>query len=271
MLASLIMSQLFSIRMHAASKDEHISGAERIAPAQELSAIATELLARALRHPRGNPESIRLAIDLLPAPTLAYAPLPDITTVVVADVEAGRRAARAELLDAGVSPLAADAAIQTLAKGAAPGGRVMRGAMLVDAQSGERLESDPARGVRVSRMDLNPAAARALTAVLQGSHRDTLHLREALVLAGKVLLSPGIVAELCWSDDPDYTAGYVSSPERGYVRFPYLKEKGETLGGRAFFYQRAEFDLTALTAFLEEAPVLFTSVGRLRNDEDFSG
>lgn len=269
MLASLIMSQLFSIRMHAASKNEHISGAERIASAQELPAIATELIARALRHPRGNPESIRLAIDLLPAPSLAYAPLPDITTVVGANVEAGRSAARSELLRAGVSPLAADTAIKTLANGAAPGGRVMRGAMLVDAESGERLESDPARGIRVSRMDLSPAASAALTAALRGSGRDTTHLREALALAGKVLLSPGIVAELCWSDDPDYTAGYVSSPARGYVRFPHLKETRDHLGGRAFFYQRATFDLAALADFLEQVPILFTSIGQLHDDEEF--
>lgn len=265
------MSQLFSIRMRAAQSCEHISGAERIAPAQELAAITTAMIARALDHPRGNPESIRLAIDALPADSLHYAPLPDITTVLVTNVHAGRSAAQAELKRAGVSEIAAAAAINALANGAAPGGKVMRGAMLVDAGSGARLESDPARGLRVSRMDLSPAANAALTSALQGSGRDTAHLREALALAGKVLLSPGIVAELCWSDDPDYTAGYVASPERGYVRFPQLKEKGDHLGGRAFFYQRSTFNLATLTAFLEKEPVLFTGIGRMHDDEEFSG
>lgn len=264
-----MMSQLFSIRMRAAQSSEHISGAERIAPAEELAAIATSMIARALEHPRGNPASIRLAIDALPAASLCTASLPDITTVLVPDVHAGRIAARAELRRAGVSEVAADAAINALTSGAAPGGRVMRGAMLVDAESGERLESDPARGIRVSRMDLSPAASVALTSALQGSGRDTTHLREALALAGKVLLSPGMVAELCWSDDPDYTAGYVASPERGYVRFPHLKEKGDHRGGRAFFYQRRDFNLAALTAFLENEPVLFTRIGRIQGDEEF--
>ena len=264
-------SHLFSIRMRAAQSSEHISGAERIAPARELTAIASAMIERALGHSRGNPASIRLAIDLLPAASLRYASLPDITTVLVGNVDPGRRAARAELLRAGVSEVAAVAAINALANGAAPGGRVMRGAMLIDAASGERLESDPARGLRVSRMDLSPEAAAALTTALHGSGRDTSHLREALALAGKVLLSPGIVAELCWSDDPDYTAGYVASPGRGYVRFPHLKEQGDYRGGRAFFYQPSTFNLAALTAFLENTPVLFTAIGRLHDDEEFSG
>ena len=265
------MNQLFSIRMRAAQSNQHISGAERIAPAGELAAIATAMIARALGHPRGTPASIRLAIDALPAASLRTASLPAITTMLVSNVTAGRQAARLELLRAGVSEVAATAAINALANGAAPGGRVMRGAMLIDAQSGARLESDPARGLRVSRMDLSPAANAALASALQGSGRNTTHLREALALAGKVLLSPGIVAELCWSDDPDYTAGYVASPARGYVRFPHLKEIGDCLGGRAFFYQGATFNLAALTAFLENEPVLFTSIGRIHDDEEFSG
>lgn len=265
------MSELFSIRMRAAQSNQHISGAERIAPAGELAAIATAMIARALGHSRGKPESIRLAIDALPAASLRTASLPAITTVLVSNVPAGRQAAQAELRRAGVSEIAADAAINALTSGAAPGGRVMRGAMIVDAESGARLESDPDRGLRVSRMDLDPAANAALTCALQGSGRDTTHLREALALAGKVLLSPGIVAELCWSDDPDYIAGYVASPGRGYVRFPYLKEKGDHLGGRAFFYRRSDFDLAALTAFLENEPVLFTGIGRIHDDEEFSG
>lgn len=257
--------------MRAAQTNEHISGAERIAPAEELAALAAAMITRALNHSRGNPELIRLAIDALPATSLHYASLPDITTVVVADAQTGRRAALAELLRAGVSDTAAHTVINALSNGAAPGGKVMRGAMLVDAQSGERLESDPVRGTRVSRMDLSPEANVALTRVLQGSGRDTSHLREALALAGKVLLSPGIVAELCWSDDPDYTAGYVASRTRGYVRFPHLKEKGDRLGGRAFFYHRPDFDLAALTTFLEKEPVLFSSIGRIHDDEEFSG
>lgn len=261
-------TDLFSIRMRAANADGHLCGAEQLVPVEQLPGLIVRMAKRAQNHSRGNPETIRISIDAVPAATVHLAQLPDITTVVVADVASGRAAARAELLRAGVSALAADRAIAIVANGAAPGGQAMRGAMLVDADSGERLESDPARGVRVSRMDMSATAADLLGQLLKGSGRDTVHLREALVLAGKVLLAPGIVAELCWSDDPDYTAGYVTSKARGYVRFPHLKERGSSLGGRAFFV-RPGTDRAALSAFLQRQPILFEAIGCLHPDEAY--
>jgi 6-carboxyhexanoate--CoA ligase len=139
----------------------------------------------------------------------------------------------------------------------------MRGAMLVDSQSGERLEPDRARGVRASRMDLTPAAELELRRGLAALGLDNLHVREALVLAAKVLAAPGMVAELCWSDDPDYTAGYVAAPALGYVRFPHLKPLGEERGGRAFFVRGENPDLPALIEHLEQAVLLVDTVGAL--------
>ena len=54
-----------------------------------------------------------------------------------------------------------------------------------------------------------------------------VHMREALVLATKVQSCPGIVGELCWSDDPDYTVGYVAC-NGIYHRIPNMKEMGES-------------------------------------------
>jgi 6-carboxyhexanoate--CoA ligase len=162
-----------------------------------------------------------------------------------------------------VSSEAAALAMETIANGAGPDGRPMRGAMLVDACTGERLEPDRDRGVRVSRMDLAPAAEKELREGLGVLGLDNVHVREALVLAGKVMLAPSIVAELCWSDDPDYTAGYVAAPGLGYSRFPHLKPVGEERGGRAFFIVPGA-DLAALIRFLEQSPVLFDRLGRLQ-------
>ena len=58
-------------------------------------------------------------------------------------------------------------------------------------------------------------------------------MREALVLATKVQSCPGIVGELCWSDDPDYTVGYVAC-NGIYHRIPNMKEMGNPIGGRVF-------------------------------------
>ena len=81
-------------------------------------------------------------------------------------------------------------------------------------------------------------------------------------MATKVINAPNTIAELCWSDDPSYQAGYVASKRFGYVRFPYLKEKGSPFGGRAFFVDSKILDLKKYIEFLEQQPVLITRIGR---------
>ena len=129
----------------------------------------------------------------------------------------------------------------------------LRGAMILSAATGERLDTTASRGVRVSRMDLD-AQSDALSWLRQQG-LDGEHPREAMVLAAKVAAAPGMVAEICWSDDPEYTTGYVASPRHGYIRIPCLKEKNSANGGRAFFIS-PDADLAALQHFLEEQPVL---------------
>lgn len=256
---------LYSIRMHATREGHHLSGAERLAPAWALEELAASLVRRALSHPRGEADVLRLTVEAVAAGEVLRGRLPDVTTVRVSDWRSGRYAARQLLLEAGISPVAADGVMASLAAGAAPGGVSMRGAMLVDAETGARLESDPARGVRASRMDIAPEAEAALRRELLRRGLDNPHVREALVLAAKVAAAPGIAAELCWSDDPDYTAGYVCTPARGYVRFPHLKPAGEERGGRAFFL-RPGGDPEATVRFLERAVILFDEVGTFHPD-----
>lgn len=256
---------LYSIRMHATREGHHLSGAEHLAPLETLEELAASLVRRALSHPRGEADALRLTVEAVPDGEVQRGRLPDVTTVPVRDWRSGREGARKVLLAAGVSTVAADGAAASLASGAAPGGVSMRGAMLVDAGSGERLENDPARGVRATRMDLSPAAEADLRRELLKRGLDNPHVREALVLAAKVVRAPDVVAELCWSDDPDYTAGYVCTPIHGYIRFPHLKPAGEERGGRAFFL-RPGSDPARAVEFLEQAVVLFDEVGTFHPD-----
>ena len=131
---------LYSLRMHAVRHQGHLSGGERLAPAEDLERLAGELVQRALQHPRGCAEQIRLNIDLIPDEAITTGRLLDLRTLPVADYRQGRETARQLLIDAGISPQAVDAAIGWMARGAAPDGRSMRGAMIIDAQTGVRLE-----------------------------------------------------------------------------------------------------------------------------------
>jgi len=140
----------------------------------------------------------------------------------------------------------------------------MRGAMLIDAETGKRFEPDRSRGVRVSPVRLERRSVERIDRELSALGLTHFRTKEALALATKVAYAPGIVAELCWSDEPDYTAGYVADRTKGYVRFPHLKQVGNGFGGRAFFVTHDDLDRNALMAYLQETPVLITEIGTCR-------
>jgi 6-carboxyhexanoate--CoA ligase len=141
----------------------------------------------------------------------------------------------------------------------------MRGAIIMDAQSGERLEPDQERGIRASRFDWSEDASERIKRNLETAGLAHHRTREALALATKVAHAPGMVAELCWSDDPDYTAGYAASTGLGYVRFPCLKQSGDPKGGRVFFVNREIVNMDALISYLETDAVLITEIGECRS------
>ncbi|HUI45767.1 MAG TPA: 6-carboxyhexanoate--CoA ligase [Nitrospirota bacterium] len=255
--------QLYSIRMHASCQGRHVSGAERIVRPDTLDAAIRELTARATaRIPL--PDQITITAENLKGRTLQRIKALNMTALDVSSVPAGRSAAVRALLHAGASLHSIEQAINHLSKGASTSGHAMRGAIIMDARTGERLEPDQERGVRASRFDWDEQTlvlTRKRFAALGLTHFRTF---EALALATKVAHAPGAVAELCWSDDPDYTAGYVASLHIGYLRIPELKISGDPHGGRVFFVDGDHFDLGAFVRYLQLEPVLITSAGECR-------
>lgn len=252
-------ASLYSVRLRAARGGpherggEHVAGAERIVTGREVLATVRSLLRRAQGSALGEPDFLQVSIERLAAQPQRIPFLPVVTLTTAAPDEA-RSAARALLASAGVAPAVAETAVALLAAGPGPGGRNMRGAALMDAVSGRRLEPDPARGVRAARLDVAPEARRALAARLRRAGLTGRRVAEALVLASKVIWA-GAVAELCWSDDPDYTTGYVAARRLGYVRLLHAKPPGVPRGGRVFFVPPGA-DVAGLVRRLEEEPVL---------------
>jgi len=165
----------------------------------------------------------------------------------------GQRIAREALRALGVSHVACEIGFDLLNSGPNPAGGNMRGAILMDHLTGDRLEPDSERGVRVSRVDMPPADRARMRAEGTGARR-----MDALILASKVARLPCVVADLGWSDDPTYGAGYVASSDGGYVRFTTLKATGSPFGGRVYFVRRAEFDPRRDVRRLERQPTLVT-------------
>jgi len=245
---------LYSVRMRAAqgaaheAGGRHISGAERLVKREQVFELTQAMLERAFTHSRGQADFINITVETLSLNLVRQVKLLPVTTIDVADAGAGRAAARTFLAAAGVKAAAVEAGLEQLL--ALPDS--MRGAMLVCAQTGKRLDDTGLRGIRVSRMDISDETAFMNWLNKQGL--GNIHIREALVLATKVVSAPGVVAEICWSDDPEYTAGYVASTA-GYIRFPHLKPYGSPHGGRLFFI-RPDCDITVLIEYLEKQPVL---------------
>ncbi len=245
---------LYSVKMRASrggrrgEGGRHISGAERIVPEEEVERQAAAMLRRARDHERGRADFIQIRVEEVRPEEIRWCALLPVSELPAGGKEEGRRRAVEELVRAGVSRRAAEAGMAFLT-GLTDS---MRGAAVLDAETGERLDGLGARGVRCTNMD---AASKEYDARMRSRGLGGSHPREALVLASKVASAPGTVAELCWSDDPQYVTGYVASPRYGYRRIPVMKDRGDPVGGRVFFAAHGT-DMAAYRDYMENVPVL---------------
>ena len=231
---------LFSVKMRSSAGGTHISGAERIVEERGVPNVCAAMGTRALAHGKGKPDSITVTVTAIDG-EVAHIPALPITEAHCADPAE----ARETVVDA-LTPLTPHAA---KAWKLLTGVRDMRGAILLHAATGKRLEPDHARGVRVTSMD-----AATATGERPEAHSGKTRVTDALVLASKVAHHPAVLAEVCISDDPDYTTGYVASTELGYLRVPNMKPTGSPVGGRLFVVDTD--DPADLITYLEHTPVL---------------
>ncbi len=238
----------YSVKMRASRAGEHTSGAEKIVPGASVPKVAELLTSRALTHAKGVPDFINLKIEAQKGSIQRIQALP-VTTHETRTAAEGRAVAAQLLAKAGIVRI--DEIMSRFAET-----HSLRGAMLLDADTLERLEPDPERGVRATYMD----DARSLE---KGTAGGKNHYAEAIVLATKVQAAPGIVGEICVSDDPDYVTGYVATREIGYCRITVVKEKGDPNGGRIFLYRGPHAGVAETIRFLERTPVLVTDVSVL--------
>jgi len=236
---------------------EHISGAEGIYPKDRMRAVVQSYIDRARNHPKGKPDSIHITIEKLDQKPQLITALPIVTLKCMSQADA-ESSIRRLLVPACISEKALRTAFSVIRNST-----VMRGAALVYAHSGRRVEPDKDRGIRASRLGMSVETESLLSQELEKFKINTLTVKEALVLASKVAACPNIIAELCVSDDPDYTTGYIASRDLGYIRIPHIKKTGSAAGGRVFFL-RETADILSVVRYLEKMPVLVTSLSPCR-------
>ena len=244
----------YSLKMRASQQigegeqkhEQHISGAERIVGRDSVEAVCTAMVRRAMNHSKGDPDFINVKIEKVHESDIQVLKSLPVTRV---DVETWQEGLEKAFELVGEAAAGIREKLPELLRATFP----MRGAMLYDIATGERLEPDHARGVRATYMD-------ALDSSVVDSCKN--HFNEAIVLATKVANAPGMVAEFCVSDDPNYITGYVASKELGYVRIMKMKEMGDENGGRIFLFDSRKASAEECIEYLQKKKVLVDIVGR---------
>ncbi len=244
---------MVSVRMRASRGGKHVSGGETLAAARDARRAAGTLLSRALKSGRGC-DKIVLTRERIPGKDVRRTAALPVGSREFDDARSARAEMRSLLILSGVSPEAAARGLRHIAR------RPISGAAVLDAMTGDRLDPEPAKGVRVTRVGWEPGARAA--EVRRLARRGIRHHRavEAIALATKIARS-GAVAEICRSDDPAYLTGYVASEKIGYVRVTPVKERGDGRGGRVIFVKRGA--ARAVIAFLAGRPVVVDRSGRV--------
>ncbi|OGW52926.1 MAG: 6-carboxyhexanoate--CoA ligase [Nitrospirae bacterium RBG_13_43_8] len=266
------MKNLWSIRMRASKKvksqkskvktqnskytEIHISGAEGLYETSEIQKVVRKYVERALNHSRGQADRIIITIEDIKQKPQTITALP-VVTIENATPKEGGKMARQLLQGSNISKAAIDKAFGLIKKTG------MRGAAIITAEKGVRLEPHRGRGIRVSRLGITKSALKHLSSRLLRYGINTETVQEALILASKVLSFKHVIAELCMSDDPDYTTGYVATKKFGYVRIPHIKNKASRSGGRAFFVKEG-IDVEDLATYLEKRPVIVGKISCCR-------
>lgn len=232
---------------------EHISGAEGIYEEKDILQICSEYLKRAVNHPRGKPDEIVITIEKIKQ-KIKTIPLLSVKTLKCKSPDEAKRIIIQKLAFPCISKQAVNNGFKVLKSR-----KAMRGASLILAGSGKRAEPDKNRGVRVSRMGIGKTAGRMLAQKLSKMGINIATVKEALILASKVASCPDIIAEVCVSDDPDYTTGYFASEKEGYLRLANIKKSGEMHGGRVFFIKE-NADIARVIQYLKGIPVIIRKV-----------
>ena len=240
--------EYYSLKMRASQQvgegenahEQHISGAERIVGRDSVEAVCSAMVRRAMTHSKGDPDFINVKIEKVKERDIRILKALPVTRI---DVDTWQQGLDKAFELVGEAATGIREKLPELLRETFP----MRGAMLYDIATETRVEPDHQRGVRATYMD-----------ALHSSEVDggKNHFNEAIVLATKVANAPGMVAELCISDDPNYVTGYVASKELGYVRIMKMKEMGDENGGRIFLFDSRKATAEECIEYLQKKKVL---------------
>lgn len=222
---------MYSIKMRASHEDIHISGAETMCEFEDLENYLKKYFNKAFNHENGNIDFLNLKIEKVKAPIQTLVALPVVENLNDTLTQLAKQTDVSEYaLNKGLEYIKNDI--------------TYTGAIILSAQTGQRLDSTEQRGIRVTHLAFK-------TCKRNGEISE--RVKDARALATCINTFEGVKAELCVSDDLHYTTGYYASPKLGYRRIFNIKEKGTRHGGRIIFVDEG-INLNAYVSFLETVP-----------------
>lgn len=226
---------MYSVKMRANQHDIHISGAETLCEASELPAVLQTFYQKGFFHQNGQPDFMNLKIEKVTSPVLR---LPALSIIDDSNADLTQLCRQN-----GITEKALNQGWSYIKNATC-----YRGAVILCAETGKRLDKTNERGVRATRF-----------AFKQNSEEATLNdrVQDALAIATILSHNPNVRGELCVSDDLHYTTGYFATSQTGYHRLHHLKEDNTREGGRVIFADE-NIDIQDYIHFIEEIPKLIT-------------
>lgn len=247
------MNKWYSVRMRSSiggpheDGGMHISGAERLIEEENIQKSAREMIHRATNHTRGKADFISLKIEAIQEDDIHYIPALRVKEVENKSPQTTKQVLREQVASLSIQPKTLISLYDCIIHE-----DVTRGAIIVDINSGKRLDPFVNRGVRVSHFDWDKQVNKNGLVKQQDVHHE--RRAEAIALASKVAAA-GTILELCCSDDPEYTTGYLSC-HHTFIRIPHMKKYNSPYGGRVFFIDPNNINLDDYIHYLEKTPVL---------------
>lgn len=226
---------MYSIKMRASNEDIHISGAETMCEFDDLENYLKKYFNKAFYHENETIDFLNLKIEKVKEPIQILRALS-----VIKDLDDTLEHTLEQLAkQTGVSEYALNKGFEYIKNDIN-----YSGAIILSARTGHRLDNTGKRGIRVSNLAFK-------TCKRNGEISE--RVKDARALATCMNTFEGVKAELCVSDDLNYTTGYYASSKLGYHRIFNIKKKATRQGGRIIFVDD-HIDLNQYITFLESIP-----------------
>lgn len=259
---------LYNIRMRSSVNGKHFSGGEEILPEKDLEEGIAKLFKRGFESPSHDLRkevSISIRIDGVAPEQIKRSQLLPVRQLN-SDNEETTRSFISSFLHLSLEDITDDpkkttqSILDCIDSFLKQNTAAMWGAIML-SPSGEKVPVSD-NGVRTTHIGIQGEARKALLKSATSNGISGRRFPEALMLASKVIAQPLVHLEICLSDDPDYTTGYIAGKKIGYIRLPHIKRTGITGGGRIYLLNKSpdEEELAVLVGELKERAFLFETI-----------